>query len=110
MKYEIGFSQTPKIFNEIYYHELIKFSVYNILRSLHITASKICFIPPPEIGLFFIAFHSMFCLNWRDLCEVILFWSEVKWSEVEWVMLKFLGTKLPYTHTLGWPYTEVTWL
>ena len=21
-------------------------------------------------------------VNWRDLCEVILFWSEVKWSEV----------------------------
>ena len=22
--------------------------------------------------------------NWRDLCEVILFWSQVKWSELRW--------------------------
>jgi hypothetical protein len=39
----------------------------------------------------------------RDLYEVILFWSEVKW-----VTVKFLGTKVPCT--LGWPYTEGTWL
>jgi len=34
----------------------------------------------------------------------------VKWVyfEVKWVTLKFLGTKVPYT--LGWPYTEGTWL
>jgi len=42
-------------------------------------------------------------VNWRDICEVILFWSEVKW-----VTSNFLGTKLPCT--LGWPYTEGTWL
>ena len=23
-------------------------------------------------------------VNWRDLCEVILLWSEVKWSELRW--------------------------
>jgi hypothetical protein len=40
---------------------------------------------------------------WRDLCEVILFWSEVKW-----VTVKFLGTNVPCT--LVWPYTECTWL
>ena len=45
---------------------------------------------------------------WRNLCEVILFWSEVKWSEVKWVTVKFLGIKVPCT--LGWPYTEGTWL
>jgi hypothetical protein len=33
----------------------------------------------------------------------ILFWGEVKW-----VTEKFLGTKVPCT--LGWPYTEGTWL
>ena len=52
-------------------------------------------------------------VNWHDLCEVILFWSEVKWSEVKWsevkwVTVKFLVTKVPCT--LVWPYTEGTWL
>jgi len=40
---------------------------------------------------------------WRDSCEVILFWTEVKR-----VTLKFLGTKAPCT--LGWTYNECTWL
>ena len=40
---------------------------------------------------------------WRDLCEVILFWSEVKW-----VTVKFLDTKLPCT--LRWLYAEGTGL
>jgi len=31
-------------------------------------------------------------VNWSDLCEVILFWSEVKW-----VTVKFLGIKVPCT-------------
>jgi len=44
-------------------------------------------------------------VNWRDLCEVILFWSEVKWSGVT---VKSLGIKVP--NTLGWPYCEGTWL
>ena len=34
--------------------------------------------------------------------------SEVKVSEVKWVTVKFLGKKVPCT--LGWPYTEGTWL
>ena len=42
-------------------------------------------------------------VNWRDLCEVILFWNEVKW-----VTVKFLGTKVPCK--LVWPYTEGTGL
>ena len=42
-------------------------------------------------------------MNWRDSCEVILFWSEVKWVTVE-----FLGIKVPCT--LGWPNTGGTWL
>ena len=78
--------------------------------------------------------------NWCGLYEVILFWSEVRWSELMWfiwsyfvlkwsevertdvvymklfcfevkwggVTVKFLGTKVPCT--LGWPYTEGTWL
>ena len=40
---------------------------------------------------------------WRDLSEVILFWSEVKW-----VTVKFLDTKVPCT--VEWPYTEGTLL
>jgi hypothetical protein len=49
---------------------------------------------------------------------VIQMWSELTWfmwsdfvsnlREVTWVMVKFLGTKVPCT--LGWPYTEGTWL
>jgi hypothetical protein len=23
-------------------------------------------------------------VEWRDLCEVVLFWSEVKWIELRW--------------------------
>jgi len=42
-------------------------------------------------------------VSWRDKCEVILLWSEVKW-----VTLKFLGAKV--TRTLEWPYIEGTWL
>ena len=44
-------------------------------------------------------------VNWRDLCvsDFVL-----KWSEVKCVTVKFLGTKVPCT--LGWPYTEGTWL
>jgi len=30
------------------------------------------------------------------------------WNEVKWVTVKFLGIKVPCT--LGWPYTEGTWL
>jgi hypothetical protein len=52
------------------------------------------------------AWCSKWCgVNWRDLCEVILF---LKLSEVKWVTVKFLGIKVPCT--LGWPYTEGTWL
>jgi hypothetical protein len=32
----------------------------------------------------------------------------LKLSEVKWVTVKFLRIKVP--HTLGWPYTEGTWL
>ena len=60
-------------------------------------------------------------VNWRDLCEVILFWSDVnksdvewtdviyvKWSEMKRVTVKIFGAKV--SRTLGWPYTEGTWL
>ena len=40
-----------------------------------------------------------------DMSNTTLKWSEVKWSGVT---VKFLGTKAPCT--LGWPYTEGTWL
>ena len=43
-----------------------------------------------------------------DMIYVKFFCFEVKWSEVKWVTVKFLGTKVP--RTLGWPYTEGTWL
>ena len=42
-------------------------------------------------------------VNWSDLCEVVLFSSDVKWATE-----KFLGTKLQCT--LRWPCTEGTWL
>jgi hypothetical protein len=45
-------------------------------------------------------------VNWRDLCEMILFWSEVKWSEASYG--KILGEKIPCT--LEWPFTEGIWL
>ena len=48
----------------------------------------------------------------------VVMWSELTWlmrsdfilkfSDVKWVTVKFLGTKVPCT--LGWPYTEGTWL
>ena len=46
-------------------------------------------------------------VKWRDLCEVILFWSEVKW-----VTLKFLGTKVNMHSrvTLCWGYWVLVWL
>jgi len=45
--------------------------------------------------------------SWLDLCEVILFLSDVKW-----VTLKFLGTKVPWSLglTLCWGYLMVLWL
>jgi len=39
---------------------------------------------------------------WRDFI--------LKWSEVRCDTVKFLGTEVPRTRTLGWPYTEGTWL
>ena len=51
-------------------------------------------------------------VNWRDLHEVILFWSEVKWSEVKWAMVKCLGTNVPCMYirvTLYWGYLNVLW-
>ena len=44
-------------------------------------------------------------VNWRDLCEVILFWSEVSYGEV-------LGDKniLHIRVTLNWGYFIVLWL
>jgi len=49
-------------------------------------------------------------VNWRDLCEVILFWSEVKWSEVSYG--EVLGDKSPMhmRMTLYWGYLIVLWL
>jgi hypothetical protein len=52
--------------------------------------------------------------KWSDVkCSSDMGWSgviNVKWLcfEVKWVTVKFLGTKVPCT--LGWPYTEGTWL
>ena len=56
--------------------------------------------------------------KWSDVkCSVVM-WSELtwfmwsdfilKWSEVKWVTVKLLGMKVPCT--LGWSYTEGTWL
>ena len=47
---------------------------------------------------------------WSELTWFLCKWFcfEEKWSELKWVTVKFLGTKLPCT--LGWPYTEGTWL
>jgi hypothetical protein len=42
-------------------------------------------------------------VEWTDVIYVKWFCFEVKW-----VTVKFLGTKVPCT--LGWPYTEGTWL
>jgi len=49
-------------------------------------------------------------LFWNEVRWGEVRWSEVKWSKVKWseVTLKFLGTKVPCT--LGWPYSEGTWL
>jgi hypothetical protein len=54
-------------------------------------------------------------VEWTDVIYVKRFcfevkWSELKWSEVKWsgVTVKFLGTKVPCT--LGWTYTEGTWM
>ena len=56
---------------------------------------------------------SDFVLNLSEVMrsEVTWFiWSDfvLNLSEVKWVTVKFLGTKVPCT--LGWPYTEGTWL
>ena len=47
---------------------------------------------------------------WSDLTWFM--WSDfvLKWSEVKWVTVKYLGTKVLVPCTLGWPYTEGTWL
>ena len=49
-------------------------------------------------------------VNWRDLCEVILFWSEVKRSEVSYG--EILGDKstMYIRVTLYWGYLIVLWL
>jgi hypothetical protein len=47
-------------------------------------------------------------VEWTDVIYVKWFYFEVKWSEVKWVTAEVLGTKVPCT--LGWPYTEGTWL
>jgi hypothetical protein len=49
-------------------------------------------------------------VNWRGLCEVILFWSEVKWSEVSYG--EFLGDKsaLYIMVTWYWGCLIVLWL
>ena len=56
---------------------------------------------------------SDFILKWSEVIwsELTWFmWSDfiLKWSEVKWVSMKVLGTKV--LCTLGWPYTEGTWL
>ena len=47
-------------------------------------------------------FYCLYCFLYCFACAY-LFWSEVKWGTV-----KFLGIKVP--RTLGWFYTEGTWL
>ena len=62
-----------------------------------------------------------FKVKWNALKWSVVMWSEltwfmwidffeVKWNEVKWsgAMVKSSGTKVPCT--LGWPYTEGTWL
>ena len=43
-------------------------------------------------------------VEWSGVIYVKWFYLEVEWSAV---MVKFLGTKVPYT--VGWPYAEGTW-
>jgi hypothetical protein len=47
-------------------------------------------------------------VEWTDVNCVKWFYFELKWSEVKWVTVMFLGIKVPCT--LGWSYTEGTWL
>jgi hypothetical protein len=56
-------------------------------------------------------------MNWRDLCEVILFWneekwSEMNWSEVEWSYVEVLEYKstMHIKVTLYSRYLIVLWL
>ena len=51
--------------------------------------------------------------EWSDVKCGGVEWTDVKYVkwfyfEVKWVTVKFLGTKV--SCTLGWPYTEGTWL
>jgi hypothetical protein len=60
-----------------------------------------------EVTLHKFILHNV---NWCDLCEVILFWSEVKWSEVSYA--EVLGDKstMYIRVTLYLGYLFVLWL
>jgi hypothetical protein len=51
-------------------------------------------------------------VNWRDLCEVILFWIEVNWSGSEVSYGEVLGDEsaMYIRVTLYWGYLIVLWL
>ena len=53
-------------------------------------------IPPPDGEVYWCG------VNWRNLCEVILFWSEVQWFEVSYVDV--LGDRS--VMYIGWPCIE----
>jgi hypothetical protein len=59
--------------------------------------------------------HELWTQNYYYLNINVAIWFDIpssdfvlKWSEVKWVTVKFLWTKVPCT--LGWPYSEGTWL
>jgi len=62
-----------------------------------------------ESGVHFIAYKQ----TRNGSLKSVINWDihnshDVGINEVKWVTVKFLGTKVPCT--LGWPYTEGTWL
>jgi hypothetical protein len=50
------------------------------------------------------------CVNWRDLCEVILFWSGYKWIEVSYGEVLGDNSAMYIRVTLYWGYLIVLWL
>ena len=48
--------------------------------------------------------------NWHDLCEMILFWSEVKWIEVGYGEVLVDKNAVYITVTLYWRYFSMLWL
>jgi hypothetical protein len=76
-----------------------------MFRNIHCLQSAGC-----KWGLSVNKWSDVMCsdVEWTDVIYVKWSCFEFKWSEVKWVTVKSLGTKVPCT--LGWPYTEGTWL